>query len=173
VAPPPPAPSGGDPAGYLGFVYPQTASGGNYPQGVEHLGDGLVGSGDAFGWAHVRHDAQQMLWFQRFLDPVGAGRRVQVVDAVDAGPVEDGYDLLIGWCRYGSGKTDPEIAAMTRFAGEADGERKADGEADAAHAEGDGPPVSSDIRAAWKLNRRSGRIEPVELSGLICQSPGD
>jgi hypothetical protein len=108
VAPPPPAPSGRNPAVYVGLVYPQTASGDVYPQGVEHLGDGLVGAGDAkFGWAHVRQASQQMLWLQRFLDPVGPGRRVQVTDSVDAGPVDDGYDLLVGRCRYGTGRDRP------------------------------------------------------------------
>jgi len=186
VSPPPAAPPGGGPPAYVGYLYPQTPSGGEYPLGVVHIGDGLLGpAGAQFGWAEVRSGSVEMLWFQRFLDPVGAGRRVEVVDAADAGPAADGYQLLVGRCRYGTGKLDPEIAAMTHFAEEDDAEDADAAEADERKEEADRPeadaeqgvdealPFSSDIRAAWRLDRASGRVEPADPSGLSCQSRGD
>jgi hypothetical protein len=179
----PPAPSaGGDVAGFKGFVYPQTASGDEYPAGVEHLGDGVV-EGGGFSWAHVRQGSRQMLWLQRFVDSAGSERQVEVVDAVDVGLLDDGYDFLVGRCRYGNGKPDPEIAAMIRFVGE-DGEAESgdaardeaeqgDGEEDDMPGDADFNEFSSDVRAAWRLDRSTGQIVPVDLQGLRCQSEGD
>jgi hypothetical protein len=59
---------------------------------------------------------------------------------------------------------------MVRFAdGEAGAAR--DGEAD--RADEAGLPNSSDIRVAWRLDRKSGRIAAVDRHDLRCQSPGD
>ena len=50
-----------------------------------------------------------MLWMQRFLDPPGTrGRRVEVVDAVETGPLDDGYQLRVEGCRWGDAEPDPE-----------------------------------------------------------------
>jgi len=182
VAVPPPLPTGGEAAGFEGFVYPQTASGDEYPAGVEHLGDGVV-EGGGFSWAHVRQGSRQMLWLQRFVDSAGAERRVEVVDAVVVGPIDDGYDFLVGQCRYRDGNADPEIAAMIRFGdeegetesgdGATDDAEQGDGEEDPVPGEDDSKEFSSDVRAAWQLDRSTDRIVPVDVNGLRCQSEGD
>src|SRR5207302_718895 len=149
-----------------------------YPAGVDHLGEGLVGAdselGSAeFSWADVRQGGRQMLWLQRFIDPPErASRRVEVVDSVDAGPLGDGYQLLVGRCRQDGGQPDPEIAGMVRFAGEEEDAGSEDGP-DSTGPAGDQHEFSSDVRSAWRLDRQSGRIEPVAVDGLRCQSLGD
>ena len=72
---------------------------------------------------------------------------------------------------------------MIRFVGE-DGEAESgdgakdeaeqgDGEEDHGPGEDDLNEFSSDVRSAWRLDRSTDRIVPVDVQGLRCQSEGD
>jgi len=179
-APPPPATVGADVRSFIGLVYPQTSPGEEYPNGVVHLGEGLVvaehwrpGQAAPFGWAHVGQGARQMLWMERFLDPPGTtGRRVEVLDAVETGPVEGGYRLQVDGCRRGDPDPDPEITAVVRYVGD-EKERPAAADPERTPGEDDAFEFSSDVVAAWRLDRAANRIVPQPPAGLVCQSAGD
>src|SRR2546422_3487842 len=105
-----------------------------------------------------------MLGMQRFLDPPGTGGGGGgVVDAVETGPLDDGYQLQVEGCRWGDAEPDPEITAAVRFVGDAA----------AGPGEDDAFEFSSDVRAAWRLDRAANRILPQSKPGLVCQSIGD
>lgn len=165
---------------FIGLVYPQTSPGEEYPDGVLHLGEGLVvarqwrpDQAASFGWAHVGQGSRQMLWMERFLDPPGTtGRRVEVIDAVETGPVDGGYRLQVDGCRWGDHDPDPEIAAVVRSVGDGR-ERPAEADPERIPGEDDGFEFSSDVVAAWRLDRATNRMVPRPPAGLVCQSAGD
>jgi hypothetical protein len=183
---------------FVGLHYAQVAAGEEFPAGVLHVGDGLVvdehwrpGQPVSYIWAHVRQASRQMLWFQRVVGQQGPTRTLQVLDAVDMGPVDDGYQLQVESCRQGTGEPDPEIAGLVRYAGEEedggdeqaqDQEKEDDRPAPTRDEHDDGDDVhgedghfetSSDVRAAWRLDRSAGRIVPISTAGVVCQSTGD
>ena len=178
---------------FAGLRYSQVAAGEESPAGVLHVGDGLVvgehwrpGQPVSHMWAETRQGSRQMLWFQQVVGQEGTTRTVQVLDAVDTGPVDDGYQLQVESCRQGNGESDPEIAAMVRYAGDEEGEQAQeqeqdratpvkgeDGEDDGDHGKDAKFETSSDIRAAWRLDRSTGRIVTMPTAGLLCQSTGD
>src|SRR5207245_1358685 len=99
-----------------------------------HVGEGIVGRSKSYGWAHVRQGSHHMLWLQRFVDPAGTpSRRMRIVDAVDLGPVDDGYALQAEGCGPKGGAQDAEIVGLVHYVGEegADAPRRGEGDADA------------------------------------------
>lgn len=146
---------------YIGLRYDGVLAGQEqFPDGVDHLGGGLLVDGSLeetkdplYSFEHVRDEGgKEALWLERVLSPRGAAEsEFEVVDAVDVPPRKDG-DTLEFECKLGE-RDDPEIVTVARF---------------------DATPYSrfsSRILAAWRLNRRTERIESISPEGVSCLDP--
>ncbi len=102
--------------------------------------------------ARVTDQRRRMIWFERFVRAPDPDRHeVEIVDTRDLPRSRDNEQLLSDSCKL-NGRRDPELMALARFSG---------------------GTFSTEIQSAWRLNRKTARIDDLATRGIVCESKAD
>lgn len=136
---------------YIGLRY----QGGKPPKGIQELTGWTVGIGrepdQSYAVSYVRQGSQQMLWFLNLVSRDRSGKpNWEVIDAINLPKFNSGEELAPPTCKL-KGVSDPELIAYIIY---------------------EDKELLTNIRRAWRANRRTRKIEEIPPKNIVCQNPG-
>jgi phosphomevalonate kinase len=131
---------------YIGLQYQKL------PQGLIGLGGWVIGDAYAptiFGISKIQQTTRQMLWLEIITNDPDGKARYQVLDILEL-PQLEANDEVTTYCRF-QGKIDPEIVTVS------------------VHEDRE---FLTNIKQAWRANRKTGKFEVFPIDSLICLNIG-
>ncbi|MFB2891337.1 hypothetical protein ACE1CI_00165 [Aerosakkonemataceae cyanobacterium BLCC-F50] len=135
---------------YIGLRY----QGRKLPKGIQEIAGWTVGTGteprQSYGVSYVRQGSQQMLWFQNLVSRDRSGNpNWEVIDAISLPKFNTGEQIAPPTCKL-KGVSDPELIALVKY---------------------EDKEILTNIRRAWRANRRTRKIEEIPPKNIVCQNP--